>query len=123
MRSLALIALLAGCVSAPNLDPALVAEAHRPLMCKDKTQCDLYWSRAQAWVANNGGYRIQTVSDSIISTYGPSGGRVELASQVTREANADGSARIRIRLSCDNRFVCRPTPEEGAVSFKRYVTR
>lgn len=122
MRAVLLVALLAGCASAPK-DPAVVAEAHRPLICKDKAQCDLYWSRAQAWVANNGGYRIQTVSDSVISTYGPFGGKVDLASQVTREAAADGSARIRIRLSCDNLFGCRPTPEEGAVSFKRYVTR
>ncbi len=111
---------LAACATR-GVDDATKAEANRPLTCRDKAQCDLYWSRAQVWVTQNGVYRIQTMSDNVISTYGPFGNKGDLAYQVVKEVNNDGSARITIKLSCDNPLGCRPHPAEGAIQFKRYV--
>lgn len=116
---ISLTAVISGCVTQPSAPPS--AEAMRPLICKDKVQCDLYWARAQGWVASNSTYRIQTVSDTIIVTYGPFGRKSDLAYQVVRVPNADGSARLTIRAACDNYAGCAPSPAEAAVLFKRYV--
>lgn len=112
--------VLNGCATAP-VDPSIAAAANEPLLCSDKKQCDFYWQRAQIWVTQNSGYRIQSATDTIIATYGPSNSKVELAHQIVRIPNEDGSARITIASGCDNIFGCRPNKDVDTAAFKRYV--
>lgn len=112
--------LMLGCASKP-IDPAVMSAAETPLICSNKAECDIYWQRAQVWVGNNSGYRIQTVTDSIIQTYGPMGQKVELAFNVSKNPGNDGSARIMIAAACDNMFGCRPNKFEAIAAFKQFV--
>ncbi|MBW6101354.1 hypothetical protein HTY54_21250 [Escherichia coli] len=102
MKKLVLVAgvmiatvMLGGC--AAKVDPALKAEAMKPLTCNDEKQCDFYWKRAQFWLANNSSWKIQTATDTLISTYNPSPNSPFLAYQVSKMPNEDGSSRIFIK--------------------------
>lgn len=114
--------LLAGCTQVPVVsDPVAAPESEKPVLCVGKTQCDAFWQRAQAWVASNSEYRLQTVTGAVIETQGPMVGRAGLAYRVTRVPdNADG-ARIYVLASCSNAFGCTPEPSTAIAAFKRFV--
>lgn len=58
--------------------------------CKAE-QCNTMWARAQTWLVTNGGYRIQTVNDNIILTYGPHEYSDRTAFTLTKDRKLDGS--------------------------------
>jgi len=91
------------------------------VLCVGKAQCDIYWQRAQAWVANNSEYRLQTVTDTIIETQGPTLGRTPLAFRVTRVPDDKDGARIFVLASCGNAVGCSPAPSDAVVAFKRFL--
>lgn len=111
---------LAACASGPD-DPASNREAAAPLACFDKAQCDLYWQRAQAWIAANSRYRVQHVTDTVIQTYGPVTATFDLAYTVVKTPSADGSGRIAIACACGSLIHCEPTKTEATIAFKRFV--
>jgi len=116
--------LLFGCgempiPSEPNAGPAPI----KPVLCVGKAKCDIYWQRAQAWVANNSEYGLETVTDTVIETHGPVAGRTGLAFRVTRVPDDKGDgARIFILAACGNAFGCSPAPADALIAFRRFVT-
>ena len=112
--------VLVGCATTPD-NPTLSPEAVEPLVCKGKDQCDLYWQRAQVWVATNSTYRIQIANDTLIETYGPFGSKVDLAYRITKVPSTKDEARITILANCDKFIRCYPTRTDAIVSFKRFV--
>ena len=111
---------LTGCADKMG-DPSLKAEAEAPLTCSNDKDCSLYWQRAQFWVANNSAWKIQSATDTLISTYNPTPNSPMTAYQVSKLPKGDGTARIFIKPYCDNVFGCQPKPYEAVVSFKRFV--
>jgi hypothetical protein len=121
-RLLVALAVLTGCTQMPA--PAELAAnptTAEPVLCVDKVQCDLYWRRAQAWVANNSEYRLQTVTDTVIETYGPIAPRRGLAFRITKVPDDKEGARIYALPACSNAFGCTPAPTDAVVAFKRFV--
>lgn len=116
------ITLLSGCGQMPaSGDPSASPASAEPVLCIDKAQCDVYWQRAQAWVANNSGYRLQTVTDTIIETYGPLAARTGLAFRITKVPDDKEGARIYALPVCGNAFGCSPTPADALIAFKWFV--
>jgi hypothetical protein len=116
------VGVLAGCVQVPVVsNPAAAPESAKPLLCVGKAQCDIFWRRAQAWVANNSEYRLQTVTDTVIETDGPAVGRTGLAYRVTRVPDDKDGARIYVLASCSNAFGCSPEPSTAVQAFKLFV--
>ena len=113
-------AALPGCVQTPIAvePPATSAE---PVLCVDRSQCDVYWQRAQAWVANNSVYRLQTITDTVLETAGPQTARTGLAFRITRVPDNQEGARIYVMAACGNSMVCNPPPSEAVTAFKRFV--
>lgn len=111
--------MMSGC--AQKVDPALQAEAYKPLICKDDKECDLYWKRSQFWVATNSNWKVQTVTDTIISTHNPAPYSPLLAYQISKMPNEDGTSRIFIKPFCANMLGCEPDPDMATVAFKRFV--
>ena len=109
-------ALLSGCSQMPA-----PSEAAEPVLCTSKAQCDVYWQRAQAWVANNSEYRLETVTDTVLETYGPLAGRTGLAFRITKVPDDKEGARIYVLPACSNAFGCSPTPAAAITDFKRFV--
>ena len=120
---LALTAVLAACVTPQTVDPATEAIAREPLRCKDKATCDVYWSRAQAWVANNSAWKISVATDTLIETHsGISELERRTAYKITLVRSMDGSAQIIIYPVCRlGGNSCNPHPLNAAASFKNFV--
>ena len=112
--------LLYGCGPMPANEPTGTASAE-PVLCVGKPQCEIYWQRAQAWVANNSEYRLQTVTDTVIETQGPAVGRPGLAFRITRVPDDKDGARIYILASCGHALGCSPGSVDAVTAFKRFV--
>jgi hypothetical protein len=121
----AMIALLcaaaAGCASQDQVSSQTMEQAVAPLTCTRKAQCDAWWQRAQVWISNHSAYKILTVTDSIIQTDGPSASRRDLAYEITKTPNNDGSATIGFAAHCNNMLGCLPNPWEAGANFKQFV--
>ena len=114
--------LLTGCAPVPiSGDWGAISPATTPVLCVGKMQCDVYWQRAQAWVANNSQYRLQTVTDTVIETQGPTLARSALAFRVTRVPDNQDGARIFVLAACGNTFGCTPASSEAVIAFKQFV--
>ena len=119
---LLLVLLLSGC--ATKLSPYqidMINDSKVPLICKDKKQCDYYWQRAQLWIAQNAPFKIQTVSDVMIQTYGPIDTDQRLAFLITKDVRPDGSAHIGININCGNEYGCYPPAYIAALQLKQFV--
>ena len=115
--------LLAGCAPmSMTTEPTANRASAEPVLCVGKPQCDIYWQRAQAWVANNSEYRLQTVTDTVIETQGPSVGRPGLAYRITRVPDDKDGASIYILAACGNALGCTPTSSDAVTAFRRFVS-
>ncbi len=92
-----------------------------PLFCKVKDECELFWRRAQVWLAQNSSYRIQSATDTVISTHGPRRYSVDRAYRITRVPGPNGIDQILFESGCANLFGCSTNRFDDEVSFKRYV--
>lgn len=115
-----LVPLVAGC-AAPAPSRETLMAAHYPLTCSGPEECSLYWRRAQVWIARNSDYRIQSVTDTVITTYGPAPNATERAYQVIRAPGGDGREEITIGSRCANLFGCTTDAYERAAAFKQFV--
>jgi hypothetical protein len=117
----AVLAISSSCSQMPSSEPAANPESAEPVLCTNKTQCDVYWQRAPAWVANNSGYRLQTITDTVIETNGPLATQTGLAFKITKVPDGKEGARIYVLPVCGNAFRCSPTPTDAVIAFKRFV--
>jgi hypothetical protein len=115
------LALLAGCASQDQVSSTIMEQATAPLTCMSKAECDAWWARAQVWVTNHSEYKLQTITDSIIQTAGPSSGKRALAYQITKTPTNEGTATIGFAAHCDNPLGCQPNPWEAGADFKQFV--
>ena len=125
MRNFALIVLLsalAGC-TIPQEPPLSADEQNAldPVECKGAQQCGAMWQRAQVWVVNNAGYKIQIANDAVIQTFNPIQPSVALAFTVTKEPKGNDVFEINSRAGCANQFVCRPLPNRARAALHRYL--
>jgi hypothetical protein len=95
--------------SAAN-NPRTIAVANGIVTCQEGHNCDDRWSRATAWIVKHSRWRIQSMGDNLISTYGPYGlddslDRLERyfpqpAFTVMRESTGGGTYTITLSVSC-----------------------
>ena len=111
----------AGCSTQGQVDPDVMQIATTPLTCTSKSECDVWWQRAQTWVSSHSTYPVESATDTLIQTAGPDGGKRALAYQITRTANPDGTATIGFAAHCDGSLGCKPNPWEAGADFKEYV--
>ena len=119
--SVILVALLSACATGPQFTDAERASILTPISCASRSECDVIWSRLQAWVATNSTWRIQTANDVIIQTFGPGAQRTDVAYSLVRTPQSADSAIITIRAGCDNIFGCHPDPVDAIHRMKAAV--
>ncbi|HZZ06394.1 hypothetical protein [Paraburkholderia sp.] len=120
LAALCLVAT-AGCSTQGQVNPDVMQIATTPLTCSNKTECDVWWQRAQTWVTSHSKYKVESATDTLIQTAGPDGGKRALAYQITRTPNPDGTATIGFAAHCDGSLGCKPNPWEAGADFKEYV--
>ena len=103
--------------------PEDVALANTPLYCSGEQECKTAWRRAQVWVVENAGYKLQTTTDAILETYNAPDFSTRLAMRVLREPGPNGLDRITLGLSCGKMPMCSQNHDTLTASFKRYVSR
>jgi hypothetical protein len=117
-----LVLLLSACATTGSEDPRQVAAvAAEPIGCVDRAQCETFGQRAKVWISSNSYYRVQLSSDSVIETYGPLAGRMELAFRVLKVPDGVGGARITVTAECGNVFKCTPMASDAILAFKRFT--
>jgi len=123
LAALAVAALLSAC--ATTATPELQAEVARTVpKCSTKAECDAKWDAAQVWVVQHAGFRLQTTTNVVIQTFGPStstGDSTRLAMQVLREQTSDGRWQIRALATCGNPFGCTPEIWPTLLQFNRAI--
>lgn len=97
--------------------------ANEPLYCTAGEQCSDYWKRAQVFLVQNGRYRLQLVTDSVLTTYGPVRSELWFAYQVTKRPLGDGREQIEVAVGCGNMFGCVTHPDTAVANFKRAIRR
>jgi hypothetical protein len=115
------LAFLGGCATQDQVSSTVMEQATAPLTCMSRAECDAWWARAQVWVTNHSEYKLQTITDSIIQTAGPSSGKRALAYQITKTPTNEGTATIGFAAHCDNPLGCEPNPWQAGADFKQFV--
>ncbi|APR34178.1 hypothetical protein [Paraburkholderia sp. SOS3] len=116
-----LCVLAAGCSTRGQVNPDVMQIATAPLTCSTKAECDTWWQRARTWVSDHSRYDVTTATDSLIQTAGPDGGKRDLAYQITKTPNSDGTSTIGFAAHCDSSLGCKPNPWEAGADFKQFV--
>lgn len=110
---------LVGC--AQKVSPQVAAQAQAPIYCENKKQCDIYWSKAKAWIAMNSGWKIQMADETIITTYTPIGNSAILGYQVVKTPIGGERYEIVVQTACANMFGCIPNASEQTAKLKNYI--
>jgi len=120
---LAVAATVAGCATATN-DAALAEARAIDTTCAVGPECDAKWEAAQLWIVKNAGFKMQTVTNVVLQTYGPSGDvsdSTRIAVTATREPAGPQRSRIFVTVRCGNPFGCTPEWQQAVLDFKRTV--
>lgn len=107
---LALVALHLGGCAAPRVDRLSdedLRELSEDLVCEGADACAFMWRRAQVWVVNNAGYKIQTATDTVIETFNPARAyESRWAIQIVRHPLTPTRDRLELRPSCGASPLC-----------------
>jgi hypothetical protein len=98
-----------------------VADATPSITCAKGSDCDMKWSRAISWVASNSSYKVQTQTDSIIQTTGPSANDPSPGFTVIKLAKGPSIYEITLKGGCENVIGCVPTIADERAKFAAFV--
>src|SRR6266568_7150689 len=112
---------LCGCITAEQ--QASVAEPPKPITCHAGPDCDAKWSRAAGWVTEHSKNKLETSSESLIQTSGPSAFATDSspAYKITKVAMGPGEYAIEFAGGCDSIFGCTPTIPAAQADFTQSV--
>ena len=113
-------ALLAGCAATVKADRGRSGQV--AATCIDQAQCELYWKRAQDWVAQNSRRPMRSTTDWMLMTESPGVFDSSPTFQVTRWPDPTGSGEIRFEAYCSTFLPCSPGPAHALEEFSRFIT-
>jgi len=126
MKLLASIIAVPALVGCATTITAEVDESQRTVpRCTTGADCTAKWEAAQVWIARHAGFKLQTVTDVLLQTSGPSYSMKDsrnLAVTVLREPDGPQRYRIVARISCGNPFGCMPDALPSLLDFNRTVS-
>lgn len=115
--------LLVGCVApGPRVSPSQVREIYTPLICEGQEACAKLWRRAQVWVAQNAGYKIQVATDAVVETYNASTYSSGWAMKLVRIPRDGNKEELELTLSCGQVPLCGAPEERMMLRFKRELS-
>lgn len=112
-------ALMAACASTPPLSPSQYREVYTPLTCEGADECGKLWRRAQIWVAENAGFKIQVATDAVIETYSAPAYSSKWAMRLVRIPREGAKEELQLTLSCGQVPLCGAPEERMLLRFKR----
>ena len=121
--ALAAAACLFGCAARqpPSMTATEVAEYNNPVECTGAEECALLWRRAQAWVAQNSGFKIQVATEMVLETFSAPNYSMRWAFRAVRQPMGKNSERIIIEPSCGQAPLCTRSRDSLVAAFNAYV--
>lgn len=112
---------LCGCITAEQ--QASVAEPPKPVTCHAGADCDAKWSKATAWVTEHSKYKVESSSESLIQTSGPSTFETDPSPtyKITKVAMGPNEYAIEFGGGCDSVFTCTPAVPAARADFTQSV--
>jgi hypothetical protein len=112
---------LCSCITAEQ--QASVAEPPKPITCHAGADCDAKWSRAGNWVTEHSKYKVETSSDSLIQTSGPSTFETDPSPsyKITKIAMGSGEYAIAFSGGCDSILPCTPVLSAAQADFTQSI--
>jgi len=112
---------LCGCITAEQ--QASVAEPPKPVTCHAGADCDAKWSRANTWVTEHSKNKVETSSETLIQTSGPSTFETDPSPsyKITKIAMGPGEYTIAFTGGCDSIFSCTPTLSAAQTDFTQSI--
>ena len=110
---------MASCV-APQMSIQQIRAQESIPTCDTDAECEIMWNAAQVFVVQNSYFKMQTVSDAIIQTYGPTTA-AGFAFTVMKEPTGNGQHRVLVEAYCGNIFGCGENPWSVVLRFNDYV--
>jgi hypothetical protein len=113
---------LCSCITAEQ--QASVAEPPKPITCHAGPDCDAKWSRATSWVSEHSKYNVETSSDSVIQTSGPSTFETDPSPgyKIAKIAMGPGEYAIAFTGGCDSILPCTPALSAAHADFTQSIT-
>jgi len=115
--------LLAGCATVgPDLSKDLQPAKGIGDSVECSGDCETEWQRAQVWLTRHSRWKLQTATDTTITTYNPSRHDPSYGFTVVKEPLPQGNSRITLDITpCGNIYGCSPEKEEIRKGFLYYV--
>src|SRR6266702_4169004 len=112
---------LCGCITAEQ--QASVAEPPKPITCNAGADCNAKWSRADAWIKEHSKYKVETSSESLIQTAGPSAFETDPSPtyNIRKIAMGPNEYAIEFAGACDSMFACTPTLSSAQADFSQSI--
>jgi hypothetical protein len=112
---------LCGCITAEQ--QASVAEPAKPITCHAGADCDAKWSRAKAWITDHSKYKVETSSETLMQTSGPTTFETDpsLKYKVAKIAMGPREYTIEFTGGCDSIFACTPTVQAAQAEFTESI--
>ncbi len=116
---LALSSVIAGCGHSPTprYSDADIAEFNAPIECTNTEECERLWRRAQAWVVEQSGFKVQIATNSIIQTFNAPSYSTGWAFTVVRSPISKTTERFVVSPSCGDAPLCRKSKYEMVAAF------
>ena len=117
-----LVVAVVGCATRKEpLSDYDLAELAEPLECKGVVECGRLWRKAQAWVVQNAGYKIQSATDAYLQTYNAQSYSSNWAMQLTRMPIGPDTERINLDPSCGPTPLCKEDSSLIIARFRRQM--
>ncbi len=104
-------------------------DASKPVTCQRGDECEIKWARALAWIHEHSYWKLDTATDSIVTTAGPFSTE-HTAYSVLKVPLGNGVYRLDFQAKCGVRDalypkndICEPKLLEAVASFVNYVNQ
>lgn len=90
-------------------EQAIRVDAQTIAECRSEKECLRMWAAAQSWVARNIPWKVQSITDGFLETYGPPEHSPQLAARIVKEPIGATNYRFVATFWCNNIFGCNPS--------------
>jgi hypothetical protein len=122
LNSLMVWVLFGACSCAGGGGPEAGLSKPEQITCQAGPDCDAKWSRANKWLSESSGLKIETKKDSQIKTVQSKGDSRVLVVTITKNATSKpGVYEISFIAGCPSELSCLPPIAESRAQFANFV--
>jgi len=123
LRLVFIAGVLFGACSCSEVTGDLGVSMPEQIRCQVGPDCDLKWERANTWVVENSGLKLQTKTDGLIKTVESPKVSRTLVVTITKNPTSQSSIyEINFIGGCSSMLSCVPSAAESRTSFANFVS-